>query len=393
MTIINFDKIIDRSGTNATKVDFSEKYFGEKGLTPLWVADMDFQSPKELVEAMKLRAEHGVYGYTLHDDAYYNSIIDWNRRRNRWEVKKEWIITSLGVVTSIAFIINSLTQKGDEVLVQPPVYYPFFNTIKSLGRKIVYNPLVFDNGKYRMDYRDLEEKIGPKTKLIILCSPHNPVGRVWEEHELEKLAKICIEKGITIISDEIHSDLIYTESLHTPLAKISAEISESTITLMSPSKTFNLAGLFTSYMLIENKELRVKIQSALNTFSIHQNIFGITALKTAYSSCEYWLESLMEYIDGNRKYVENFLSDKMPEIKLVRPEGTYLLWIDFRSLRLNKNQLDELILKKAKLGLSDGGVFGKEGEGFKRMNIASPRGVIEESMKKLFSAYKETMKK
>ena len=332
MTKINFDKIIDRSGTNATKIDFSEKYFGENGITPLWVADMDFQSPKELIEAVKSRAEHGVYG-SLHDDAYYNSIIDWNRRRNRWEVKKEWIIPSLGVVTSIAFITNSVTEKGDEVIVQPPVYYPFFDTIKSLGRKIVYNPLVFDNGKYKMDYSDLEKKIGPKTKLIILCSPHNPIGRVWEKYELEKLAKICIEKGITIISDEIHSDLIYPESLHTSLAKISPKISESTITLMSPSKTFNLAGLFTSYMLVQNKDIRKKLQTALNTFSIHQNIFGITALKTAYSSCEYWLESLMVYVDGNRRYVEKFLSEKMPEIKLVRPEGTYLLWVDFRNLR------------------------------------------------------------
>ncbi len=384
---VDFDKIVDRRDTNATKIEFLKEHFGQEDLIPLWVADMDFESPEEIKKAMVSRAEHGVYGYTLHDDAYYNSIINWNWKRNAWRIKKEWILPSLGVVTSIAFIINSLTSEGDEIIVQTPVYYPFFKTIQSLGRKVVYNPLKYKNGKYSMDYSDLEKKISSNTKLMVLCSPHNPVGRVWTKQELEKLANICSDNGILIISDEIHSDLIYPCHLHTPLAKVSNKISESIITLMSPSKTFNLAGFFTSYIIIENEQIRKKIKNALNSFSIHQNIFGISALNAAYSSCEYWLEELIDYINNNKLYVQNFLEKHMPEVKLVEPEGTYLLWIDFNGLNLKKEDLDELILKQAKLGMSDGATFGEEGEGFKRMNIACPKAVLEEAMERLFIAY------
>ncbi len=386
--VVDFDKIVNRIGTNATKLEFLEEYFGQEGLIPLWVADMDFESPEEIKKAVVSRAEHGVYGYTMHDDAYYNSIINWNLRRNGWRVEKDWILPSLGVVTSIAFIINSLTSEGDEIIVQTPVYYPFFKTIQSLGRKVVYNPLKYKNGKYSMDYEDLKNKINPRTRLMVLCSPHNPVGRVWTKQELEKLATICIDNGILIISDEIHSDLIYQGYVHTPLAGISNKISESTITLMSPSKTFNLAGFFTSYILVQNEQIRKKIKNALNSFSIHQNIFGISALNAAYSNCEYWLEELIDYINNNKLYVQNFLEKHMPDIRLVEPEGTYLLWIDFNGLNLKKEDLDNLILKRAKLGMSDGATFGEEGEGFKRMNIACPKAVLEEAMERLLVAYK-----
>ncbi len=385
----DFDKIIDRRNSNSAKWDNVEHLFGSKDVLPMWVADMDFDAPAPVIEALQKRAGEGIYGYLKRPDSYYDAVIDWVKRRHGWNIDREWITFSPGVVCGISVAILALSQQGDEIITQPPVYYPFFRIIKNNGRQLVYNPLSLVDGRYRMDFDDLQEKAGPRAKMMILCNPHNPVGRVWERDDLERVGEFCLENKIILISDEIHSDLVFEGHAHVPTASISEDISQNTITCMAPSKTFNLAGLKSSAIIIPNKDIRRSFDLMLENISIRMdNIFGAVALESAYRYGEEWLEQLLEYLAGNLKFTRDFLDKKIPGIKAMDLEGTYLLWLDCQGLGLTDEALKELMDKEAMVGLDEGPMFGPGGEGFQRMNIACPRATLEEGLRRIEKAVK-----
>jgi len=386
----DFDKVIPRKGTSSYKWDYCEKIFGTNDLIPMWVADMDFEAPEEIKRAIQKRAEHGVYGYTFIPDSFYQSIIDWQYERNNWKIEKDWIIHAPGVVSSINACIQAYTAPGDDIIVQTPVYFPFFNSIKSNGRNLVTNSLKFKGNYYEMDFEDLEKKITDKTRMFILCNPHNPVGRVWKKEELEKLGEICLKNNIIIVSDEIHSDIIMPGYKHIPIASISNEFSEITVTCTSASKTFNLAGLSTSYVVISNFVLRSKyLYTVKRSGALIDNIFGILALEIAYKYGKSWLEKLLEYLKENRDLVLEFFEERIPEVIPLKLEGTYLMWLNFEKLDLSQKELNDLVIKRAKVGLQNGTMFGIEGKGFMRMNIGCPKSILKEALKRLEKAIKE----
>lgn len=385
----NFDKIIERRGTDCIKWDHADLFFGKNDLLPMWVADMDFESPPEVVEAIVTRAKHGIYGYTARSDSYYESIVSWLSRRHGWEVEKEWISHAPGVVPAVHIAIMALTHPGDKVIVQTPVYYPFFKAVEETGRQLILNPLIESGGRYTMDFEDLERKIDSRTKIIILCSPHNPVGRVWTRDELSKLGEICLSSNIKIISDEIHSDLVLGNNRHIPIATISEEVSSITLTCVAPSKTFNLAGLSSAAVISSSSTLLSEYSNMLSSVGAGMsNVFGTIALQTAYNKGEHWLEELLEYISGNFEYMRDFLKANFPEVKVTELEGTYLAWIDFRGTGMSVEELKNLLYEKAKVGFEDGSIFGMEGEGFMRVNLACPRAIVEEAMKRLINVWK-----
>lgn len=389
----DFNKIIHRRNTNSYKWDRCEEIFGTDDLIPMWVADMDFEAPEEVKRALKDRVEHGVFGYTFIPDSFYESIIDWQLSRNDWRIEKDWIITAPGVVPSIKACIQTFTSPGEEIIVQTPVYFPFFSSIKLNGRTLIKNPLKFDFNRYEMDFEDLEKKISDKTRMLILCNPHNPVGRVWKKEELERLGEICLKNNIIIVSDEIHSDLIMPGYKHTPIASISKEFSEITITCTSVSKTFNLAGLSMSYLIISNPDLKSRyVHTIQRTGLSTTNIFGIIALETSYRYGSNWLDELIEYLRKNRDFVKDFLKEKIPFVKTTELEGTYLMWLNFKELGLKQEELKNLLYNEAKVGLQDGRMFGEEGEGFMRMNIACPKPILEEAMKRIEKTVKKHQK-
>ena len=363
---------------------------GYADLIPLWVADMDFACPPKVVEALKERATHPIYGYTVPTEGYYNGLIHWMNKRHSWKgVEKDWIYWTPGVVAGFSIAIQAYSQPGDKVVIQPPVYYPFKNQILGTGRQIVENPLKIVNGYYEMDFEDLAEKIDERTKMIILCSPHNPIGRVWKREELEKLTNICKEKEIIIVSDEIHNDLILGDIKHTPTAILSEDTLQRTITLVAPSKTFNLAGLTNANAIIPNKKLREAFKSQASKGSGHSNIFGMVAQDAAYNLGEGWLEELLEYLRGNLMFLEEFLAEKIPGLLLYPLEGTYLAWIDCTSLGMDDKELNEFMLKKAKLWLDEGTLFGTGGSMFMRINLACPRSILEQALENLEKAVNE----
>ncbi|MBW1708919.1 MAG: PatB family C-S lyase, partial [Deltaproteobacteria bacterium] len=377
----DFDRVIDRTNTNSAKWDAVEQLFGDKDVLPMWVADMDFQVPTEVIEALKKKAGHGIFGYTFKQPSYYEPFLNWMEKRHGWQIKKEWLTYSPGVVTSLILCVLALTQPGDKVILQPPVYYPFFRVILNNGRQVVNNPLKFENGRYYMDLDDLEKRAGGRTRLMILSSPHNPVGRLWEKEELVKLGEFCVKNDIVLISDEVHSDLVYTGHKHIPTASISEEISLQTITCVAPSKTFNLAGLKSSVIIISDPKLRNQYNVMLGNLGIGMdNSFGLEALKSAYQHGEEWLKQLLEYLQQNMEFTLRYFEEKIPEIKVIKPEATYLLWLDCRKLGFDNKGLKEFMIKKAKVGLDDGPPFGPGGEGFQRINIACPRATLEEGL-------------
>lgn len=380
----NFDKGIDRRNTNSIKWDFVSKYYGTDDVLPMWVADMDFPAPEPVINAIKRRAEHGAYGYTDMAESFYDSIIGWMNRRHQWDIKKDWIVYTPGVVPAVNMAIMAYTNPGDKVIIQSPVYFPFFEAVKSNERELIDNQLVLKNGRYEMDFENLEKNIDEKTKLLILCSPHNPVGRVWSKEELLRLGEICIKNNIIIVSDEIHSDIIYGDNRHLPLGSLSEELLNNTITCMAPSKTFNVAGLAASAIIIPDKGLRTKFKDIINRVHIGMaNTFGAVALEACYNHGEEWLEELLNYLQENVLYVEKFIEKNIPEIGVKKPEGTYLMWLDFRKLGFNAKQLKEFMIKEAKVALNDGITFGPGGEGFQRMNIACPRSTIKEGLERI----------
>ncbi len=380
--MFDFDKIINREYTASVKYDLRQQYFGKAGVLPMWVADMDFETPEFIRNAVIERARHPIYGYSIRTDAYYQSIVDWLDRRWHWKTEKEWILYSPGIVPAINFAVQAFTEPGDGVIVQPPVYFPFFNAIKNNYRKQVLNPLIRKDGRYYFDFDGLEEK-AKEARLLLLSSPHNPVGRCWQKEDLEQLAGICIRNDVLILSDEIHGDLILPGFKHTPTASISEEIAEHTITCIAPSKTFNLAGLATSSVIISNKELRESFANALERIHItNGNIFGTVASMAGYHHGDVWLDELMQYIRDNFEFLKESL-EKFETLDVAPLEATYLAWIDFRKTGLKDKEIKDKLIHEAGLGLSHGPLFGTGGEGFQRMNLAAPLSVIEEAVERL----------
>jgi cystathionine beta-lyase len=330
------------------------------------------------------RAKHGIYGYSFEPEEYYQVFINWLEKRFNWQIEKEWIINTTGIVPAINFAIQTFTKPHDKILVQTPVYFPFFESIKKNDRIVVNSQLKLSDNRYEIDFADLEAKLKDNVKMMLLCSPHNPVGRVWKKAELEKVAGLCLENNVLLISDEIHSDLIFKKYHHFPTAKLDKEIAGNVIAMYAPSKTFNVAGLSTSAIVIPNKELREKFLNFRERLGLHLiNLFGIEAFISAYKFGEEWLEQQLAYIEANYNFVQSFLKQEIPQISAVEMEGTYLMWLNCRKFNLPQPELVDLFLNKAKIGLNDGSIFGAGGEGFMRLNIGCPRSVLKNAMEKL----------
>jgi len=379
-----FDQVIDRRGTASLKWDYSRRYTGLEGLLPLWVADMDFPAPPEVLQALRRRVEHGVFGYTLEPESCFQAAMDWMRRRHGWELQREWLLPAPGVVPAISLAILAFSEPGDEVVIQPPVYYPFAQCIRRNGRSVTENPLILEGRRYGMDFAQLERSIGPRTRLAILCSPHNPVGRVWERDELERLAEICLRGGLILLSDEIHCDLVLPGFRHLPTASLSAELAANTVTFLSATKTFNLAGLGGSLVVIPDAGLRRRFQSTLESvWTGVANALSTAASEAAWRHGEPWLERLLAYIQANYEFLVRFLEERLPELRVMPLEGTYLAWIDCRALGLPDAQLKARILERAGVWLDDGPMFGPGGQGFQRLNLACPRATLRQALERL----------
>jgi len=383
----NFDEVVNRENTGSIKYDLREKIFRNGGVMPLWVADMDFRTPDFILEAILKRLEHEILGYSMIPHSFYESIVNWNRSRHNWEIKREWISFSPGVVPALSLLVMAFTEPGDSIIIQPPVYFPFFSVVKNHGRMLVTNPLRYEQGRYSIDFTDLEAKISRQARMLILCSPHNPTGNVWSPSVLEHIGEICLKNNILLVSDEIHADLIYPGFKHTPTASISGEIARITVTCMSPSKTFNLAGLSTAYLVIPDSRLRKRYEKVLNDVHVGAgNIFGFIAAEAAYNRGEVWLGQLMEYLKGNLTLLQEFTGKHLPMIRIIPAEATYLIWLDCSRLGMRPAGLRSFMIHEAGLGLNDGPQFGKEGEGFQRINIACPRQMLYEALIKMQAA-------
>lgn len=384
----DFDKVVDRRGTNCLKYDFAKERGRREDLLPLWVADMDFPTAPEIQKRLEEAVSHGIYGYSEAKEPYFEAVAAWYRRHFSWEVQPEWLVKTPGVVFALATAVRAFTKEGDGVLIQQPVYYPFREVIEDNHRTLVNSPLVLREGRYEMDFQDLEEKLSSgQVKLFLLCSPHNPVGRVWEETELRRVADLCLKYHVILASDEIHCDFTYPGHTHHVLASLDPGYEEITITCTAPSKTFNLAGLQASNIFIPNPELRKKFKRAMNAAGYSQlNVMGLVGCQAAYELGEEWLNELKAYLAENLTFVREFLEEKLPKIHLIEPEGTYLLWLDFRELKLSEEELEDLIVNDARLWLDSGSMFGSYGEGFERINIACPRATLAEALKRLYEA-------
>jgi len=387
MDSYNFDKIIPRENSDSVKYDARQEIFGRADVLPMWVADMDFETPSFIREAVMKRAEHPVYGYSIMSDEYFQAIIDWVKTRHQWDIKKEWISFTPGIVPAINFSVLTFTREGEGVIVQPPVYFPFFEAIKSNGRKQLDNKLVNHNGHYQIDFDDLEEK-SKSAKLLLLSHPHNPTGRCWTKEELKTIGEICLRNNVIIISDEIHNDLILPGFKHHPMATLSEEIAEITVTCLAPSKTFNMAGLATSSVIIPNEDLRKRFRKTLKKLHIFRgNFFGYAASTAGYRHGAQWVDALMQYVWGNFDYLAGFLQNELPAVRLTHPEATYLAWLDFRETGLSDKQIKDKLIFEARLGLSHGPVFGAGGEGYQRMNLAAPQSVVREACRRLKTTF------
>lgn len=385
----NFDQIIERKGTDCMKVDALKERFGSADLIPMWVADMDFMSPQPIIDALMERVEHGVFGYTKPSQAYCDSIINWLDNRHNWKVELEWLNFIPGVVKGIAFTIDCFTSKEDKVLIQPPVYTPFRATPEMHNRTVVDNPLIMKDGQYEMDFEHLDRILSEGIKILILCNPHNPGGRVWTKEELTKLADICDKHNTLVISDEIHSDLAFEKQghKHIPYASVSEKAAQNSITFMAPSKTFNIAGIISSFAVVPNKGIRDKFFKYLEARELYQgHIFAYTATEAAYNYCSDWLDEAKDYLWSNISYVKEYIEKNIPKIKVIVPEASFLIWLDCRDLNLSQAELVRLFVEDAKLALNDGASYGYGGEGFMRMNIGCPLSIIEKALNNLKNA-------
>lgn len=386
---IDFDKIIDRKNTNSLKYDFAVRRGKPEDILPLWVADMDFRVSQKILDAVHERVEHGIFGYSEVQEGYFEALQQWMKEKHGWNIDRRWLVKTPGVVFAIAMAVQAFTKPGDTILIQKPVYYPFEEVIKDNQRKLVDNTLLLgEDGVYHMDLEDFERKIvDNQVKLFLLCNPHNPVGRVWTRDELKSIGEICIKYDVIIVSDEIHMDFVYEGHRHQVFADICEEFQSRTITCTSPSKTFNLAGLQVSNILISDHKLRQQFRRQIDAAGYSQlNAIGLTACEAAYRFGTPWYEELMRYLSDNIRYLKGFLEEHLPQIRLIEPEGTYLVWLDFRDLGMTEEEREELIVHKAGLWLDSGVMFGPSGEGFERINIACPRAILEKALTKLAKA-------
>jgi len=387
----DFDTVVDRHGTSSVKWDYEETFTGQKGLLPLWVADMDFPAPPEIMDAIRRRVEHGVFGYVREPDSYFAAATEWIQRRHGWTVPRDWMVTSPGVLPGLAAAIQAFTQPGDGIVIQPPVYHPFPLRVTSSGRRVVENPLVIRDGTWQMDLDGLEKVIDPGTRMILLCSPHNPVGRVWERSTLSRLADICRERGVLVVSDEIHNDLVMPGCRHTPIAAVSEASAANSVTLVAATKTFNLAGLGGSISIVPDRDHRARfegVQFAL--FSGAGNALGITAAEAAWRHGESWLDQVLVYVKGNYDFLKSFLAERLPSTSVFPLEGTYLALIDFRRLGLSDVVLKERLLKVARVWLDEGTKFGRGGQCLQRLNLACPRSVLADALGRMEKAFAPT---
>jgi cystathionine beta-lyase len=384
MLSFNFDEKIDRRGTGALKTDALPERYGHPDLIPLWVADMDFKCGDFIIDALKNRCDEGIFGYTMASEAYYQSIIRWLKENHRWTIEKEWFSYIPGVVKGIAFAILHFTNPKDKVIIQPPVYHPFRLVPTMQHRQVVNNPLIEENGRYRMDLDGLRKVIDKDCKLLILANPHNPVGITWDEATLKELAAICSENHILVLSDEIHSDMAIFGHTHIPFATVSEQAAQNSITFMAPSKTFNIAGIVSSYSIIPNEKIRNSFYAFLHAGELDDGtIFAYTATEAAYTHGLEWKKQMLRYVEENINFVDRYLKENIPQIKVFIPEASFLVWLDCRELGLNQRDLNALFVNEAGLALNDGEMFGKEGIGFMRMNVGCPRAILSQAMDNL----------
>lgn len=385
----DFDKIIERKGTDSVKFDLLKQLFGSDDLIPMWVADMDFEVPRFIREAVIKRAEHEVYGYSVRPPRFYATIAGWLERRHGWKVNPDHIGFSPGVVPALVLCVLAYSEPGDKILVQSPVYFPFFSSIENHKRILINNQLIDNNGEYSMDFDDLEKKFKQGIKLMMFCHPHNPVGKAWRREDLKKLSELAIKYNVVILSDEIHSDLLLFGHKHIPLASLGDEIASRTITCIAPSKTFNLAGLHTSAIIIENIELKARYEKLLDEIHVGGgNLFGAVALESAYNKGDDWLDQLLTYLEGNFTFLKDYIYNSGLNIRVSPLEATYLAWLNFESYGMNDNELMKFMISKVKIAFLNGPRFGAGGEQYLRMNIATPRSVLKSAMEQLSGALK-----
>lgn len=384
----DFDAPVDRHGTGCLKYDFAVERGKPADILPLWVADMDFRTAPGIIERLQKAVSHGIFGYSDSKQDYFDALNGWYQKHFDFTLEPQWLVKTPGVVFALAMAVKAYTNEGDGVLIQQPVYYPFSEVIGANNRRLINSPLKLLDGHYEMDFEDLEEKIiKENVKLFLLCSPHNPVGRVWTEEELRKAGEICMKHGVTVVSDEIHNDFTYPGHRHHVFASLSPEFAKHCVLCTAPSKTFNLAGLQVSNILIPDDGLRERFLKEIEAAGYSQvNALGLVGCQAAYETGEEWLDQLKEYLAGNRDFVRSFLKEQLPQIRMIEPEGTYLLWLDFRALGLPEAELEKLIIEKAGLWLDSGAIFGVDGEGFERFNIACQRSTLEEAFGKLKKA-------
>ena len=383
-----FDEIIDRRNTSSYKWDFAVENGKPADVLPMWVADMDFRAPQPVIDALVAAAQHGVFGYTGTKRAYFDAIAAWMKKRFDWDIDEKWLIKTPGVVNAFTMAVRAYSKPGDAVLLQPPVYPPMHSAVKTNDRRLVYNELVLHDGRYEIDFDDFERKIvSEQVRVFILCNPHNPIGRAWTRDELLRMGDICVKHGVVVVSDEIHQDLVLPGHKHFVFASLKPEFREITVTCTAPSKTFNVAGLHASNIFIEHAAMRGAFNQELARAGLGSgNQLGIVACQAAYEGGEAWLDELLVYLQGNVDFARTFLAEHVPQVKLIEPEATYLLWLDFRELGMSDADLNTFVSQQAKLWLNDGPMFGPGGPGFQRMNIACPRSVLEQGLKQLAAA-------
>jgi len=388
----DFDQVINRKNTASMKWDGAYTFFGDQaeGALPMWVADMDFRCADEIITALKKRAEEGIFGYPMLTESYYDAVIGWMKRHYDWQVKKEWIQFSPGIVSALNYIVQAFTAAGDSILIQSPVYYPFTNAIVNNHRRLVRNDMIETDHQYTIDFADFEKKIVQESvKMYILCNPHNPGGRVWTEQELKQLCQICKKHNVLLVSDEIHADLTYSGYKTTAVGRIAQGVYDRVIVCTAASKTFNLAGLQTSNIMIADESLRNTFADYMDKLHlIRPNIFGQTATEAAYTYGDEWLLQLRAYLEDNLNFMMDFIAAHVPEIKVMKPQATYLVFLDCKSLGLGNQELRSFMLQKAKVAMDDGFVFGPGGEGYVRINIACPRALLEDALKRIEKAVK-----
>jgi cystathionine beta-lyase len=383
----DFDQAPPRTGTYSYKWDQSERLFGRADVLPLWVADMDFQPPKEVVDAIVRRAELGVYGYTLRPKEADEAVAGWLRRRHGWDIRHEWITSSPGVVAALSLIVHAFTKPGDKVILQSPVYYPFYDVVRMNDCTLVDNPLILRNHRYEIDFDLLERQAADGAKLMLFCSPHNPGGRVWTEDELVKIGDICVRHGVLLVADEIHHDLVFRGSKHIPIASLRDDIAQRSFTCIATSKTFNLAGLQTSSVIIPNDDLRRRYNYALKKFSLHmESYFGVSSVISSYTHGDEWLDQLLDYLQGNLDFLIGYLGERVPEVRVMKPDATYLVWIDCRDISDDPAELKKLMYEEAGVAFNEGSTYGELGRGWLRVNIACPRALLAEALERFASA-------